>query len=375
MQPTRTIGLPFTPTVGCRIDFKNIPLEALTPCTMLNTKLVFSPVIKAVETTPKRRELSVISEEAVDISKELDCYQLELENSMNEAKASKKRGNKNLMDIKRKSSFARRLAELPPPIEDEMAMEEINDSITSEIIQQINHSCNEHGDAGGSECPRSSTPKTPKEQCIAKFTMDKSIADNPDVVYEEVEEESQLEIIVEQAGAEVEFKNPAPFVRTYRRDIKKPVRKLENDAEDAPAAKESGPHEVFGNLRSSIRKSFRKMMNHGHKTKSAEDLAEKETVAEPASHGNFLNTLRQSLRRKKTAAVVPEASHEMSIIDYKERAHFKDNASETKNEAEAEEAGGLFGTRTTIRHSFRKSSRRIMRSVLNKNVEDYSFDK
>lgn len=343
---------------------------------MLSTKLVFSPANKAGEaTTPKRRELSVISEEAVDISKELDCYQLELENSMNEAKASKKRSNKNLMDLKRKSTFARRLAEQPPPIDDEPPREENNDSITSEIIQQTNHSCNEHGDAGGSECPRSSTPKTPKEQCIAKFSMDKSIAENPDVVYEEVEEESQVEIVVEKAEDDVEFKSPAPFVRTYRRDIKKPVRKLENNEEAAPAAKEIGHHEVFGNIRSSIRKSIRKMMNHGQKAKSAEDIAEKEIAAEPASHGNFLSTLRQSLRRKKTAAVVPEASHEMSIIDYQDRAHFKDNAREKTYEADREEAGGLFGTRTIIRHSFRRSSRRVMKSVLNKNVEDYSFDK
>lgn len=110
MQP-RAIGLPFTPNVGCRIDFNNIPLEALTPCSMLNSKLVFSPVSKAVEATPHRRDLSVISEEAVDISKELDCYQLQLENSMNEAKASKKRGTKNLIDMKNKSTFAKRLAE------------------------------------------------------------------------------------------------------------------------------------------------------------------------------------------------------------------------------------------------------------------------
>lgn len=371
MQPTLSIGVPFTPTVGCRIDFGDIPLEALTPCSMLTRKLVFSPVNKVAEITPMRRELSVISEEAVDISKELELYQLELENSMNEAKATKKRGNKNLMDLKRKSTFAKRLAE--QPMEDEPQIEEDNnDSITSEIIRQSEHSCDEHGETG-SECPRSSTPKTPKEQCIAKFPMDRSITENPDVVYEEVEE-TQVEI-------KVEFKNPAPFIRTYRRDIKRPVRKINDDkSEEEPEKANTKEYEIFGNIRSSIRKSIRKLMHNTPKSKSAEDIAIKEPAPVSSGHGNILSSIRHSLRRKKPATVAPaESIHEMSIIDYKERAVYKDAAPGEKvvRLTEDREDLGLFGNRATthIRGSFRKSSRHVMKSVFKKNVEDYSLEK
>lgn len=185
--------------LGCRIDFKNIPIEDLTPSAMLNRHLVFSPVQKPSETTPKRPNLSIISEEAVDISKELDCYQLELENSMNEAKATNKRGNKNLIDIKRKSTFAKRLSAINP--EAEPKLQEATENIPSDdvnaddSIDAINaaqkpeeHSC--HDSSGHNDCPKSSTPKTPNENCIAKYSLDKSMSinENPDVVYEEVNE-------------------------------------------------------------------------------------------------------------------------------------------------------------------------------------------
>lgn len=93
------IAVPFTPTVNHRIDFGQMKTpepqqgqpegEMMTPSEMLSKKLVFSP--KELNcATPKRlfrKSLSTISEEAVDIDEELDCYQLELENSINEAKA------------------------------------------------------------------------------------------------------------------------------------------------------------------------------------------------------------------------------------------------------------------------------------------------
>lgn len=74
------IGLPFTPTIGCRIDFKNINIEDLTPSSMLDRHFVISAVKTSEEAPVKRPNLSVISEEAVDISKELESYQLDIEN-------------------------------------------------------------------------------------------------------------------------------------------------------------------------------------------------------------------------------------------------------------------------------------------------------
>lgn len=84
--------LPFTPTVNHRIDFSNMP-ENLTPSALLATKLVLesNDVVgtpKRVVASVTRKSLSVISEvsEEIDIGEELDNYQLQLENSINEAK-------------------------------------------------------------------------------------------------------------------------------------------------------------------------------------------------------------------------------------------------------------------------------------------------
>ncbi|XP_033171039.1 protein MLP1 [Drosophila mauritiana] len=78
------IGLPFTPTLGCRIDFHGMSLTQLTPSNLLAEKLVFSPV-----PAPKRSLGAISEESSMDIGKELDRYQLELENSINEAKLRK----------------------------------------------------------------------------------------------------------------------------------------------------------------------------------------------------------------------------------------------------------------------------------------------
>ncbi|XP_039500093.1 E3 ubiquitin-protein ligase BRE1A [Drosophila santomea] len=84
------IGLPFTPTLGCRIDFHGMSLTQLTPSKLLAEKLVFSPVPVPVGVAAPKRSLGAISEESsMDIGKELDRYQLELENSINEAKLRK----------------------------------------------------------------------------------------------------------------------------------------------------------------------------------------------------------------------------------------------------------------------------------------------
>ena len=84
--------VPFTPSTNYRINFQDVGKE-MTPCTLLATKLVIDSD-KVLCSTPKRaapcrrKSLSVISEEKseLDIGEELDYYQLELENSINEAK-------------------------------------------------------------------------------------------------------------------------------------------------------------------------------------------------------------------------------------------------------------------------------------------------
>lgn len=438
MQPTLAIAVPFTPTVGCRIDFNNIPLDALTPCSMLNNKLVFSPIRKPSDLTPKRPNLSIISEEAVDISKELESYQLELENSMNEAKATKKRGNKNMMDMRRKSTFARRLMDavvIDDAADDgNQSMDSNEQSVAIASDEKpanrpnCEHSCQESSD-GHSDCPKSSTPKTPNENCIAKYPLEKSVGENPDFVYEEIDEMSHhcpdgineaasaapaaadnndaIEIVAADAPASVkteEFRNPAPFVRTYRRDVRRPiVNAVARDEATAPQAatideKPKEHHEVFGSIRSSIRKSIRKLIqpsgaDGATKTKSSENVSSKDGATTPASSSassNILASIRHSMRRKQPikpplATSTPcESLHDISIIDdCKPRAVFRDTAIAVAEKVAAMDAGGemnafdggMFKGRTTLRSSFRKSSRHVIRSVFKRNIEDYDLRK
>ncbi|XP_055709095.1 uncharacterized protein LOC129805299 [Phlebotomus papatasi] len=84
------IAVPFTPSVNRRIAFHDAktPPNSMTPSEMLSKTLRFTP--ETTNATPRRslrKNLSTISEEALNIDDELDCYQLELENSINEAKS------------------------------------------------------------------------------------------------------------------------------------------------------------------------------------------------------------------------------------------------------------------------------------------------
>lgn len=385
------ISVPFTPTLGCRIDFKNIPFEDLTPSSMMNRHLVFSPVKKASETTPKRSNLSVISEEAVDISKELESYQLELENNMNEAKATNKRGNKNLMDLRRKSSLAKRLSAAAP----EMQESTTNDEVPAKVDE---HSCNELSN-GHNECPKSSTPKTPNENCIAKYSLDKSISinENPDVVYEEVNEthphnDSQHDKNCDQmhntrAEEDIElFKNPAPFVRAYRRDVRKrPI--VSNGGACTEPEKQTKPNEdkskenneVFNGIRSSIRKSIRKLIhpNFNNKSKNAEEATPTKEPHTSNSSNNIITTIRHSLRRKQPkqplATSTPRQSlNDVSIIDTTEpRAVYKDSAFCARINCINED---MLRPKTNLRSSLRRSKHAV-KSVFKKHTEDYEFQK
>lgn len=364
---------------------------------MLNRHLVFSPVKPAVnETTPKRTNLSVISEEAVDISKELECYQLELENSMNEAKVTNKRGNKNLMDIKQKSTFAKRLsaAAVNPDTKPEVT-EETEVATPTKATEE--HSC--HDSSGNHDCPKSSTPKTPNENCIAKYSLDKSMSinENPDVVYEEVNEtnmhnESKTEI-QDKRNEELEnnraeddielFKNPAPFVRAYRRDVRKRPATInmnsEPEKETKTDEKPKETHEVFSGIRSSIRKSIRKLMhpNASNKSKNSEETTPTKEQSNSNPSTNILTTIRHSLRRKQPkqplATSTPRQSlNDISIIDTAEpRAVYKDTVFSARVNAIDED---MLRPRTNLRSSLRRSKHAV-KNVFKKATEDYEFKK
>lgn len=392
------INVPFTPTVGRRIDFKNIPIEDLTPSSMLNRHLVFSPVKKNIadETTPKRLNLSIISEEAVDISKELDCYQLELENSMNEAKATNKRGNKNLMNIKQKSTFAKRLSVVVADATEIGDTVEITKEIKTTSEEAEEHSCHDSSD-GHNVCPKSSTPKTPNENCIAKYSLDKSMSinENPDVVYEEVNEshfnndeqhiepmepKEVMENMQTEEDADV-FKNPAPFVRAYRRDIrKKPIIIANNEIEkqNKSEEKQRDNNEVFSGIRSSIRKSIRKLIHsNSSNSKNSEELTPTKEPHTSNASNNILTTIRHSLRRKQPkqplATSTPRQSlNDVSIIDTTEpRAIYKDTIFSARINAIGED---MLRPKSNLRNSLRRSKHAV-KNVFKKSTEDYEFKK
>lgn len=381
------IGVPFTPSIHCRIDFKNVNMDVMTPSTMLENKLVFSPLQKPSEEIPKRSNLSIINEEAVDISKELDGYQLELENSMNEAKATKKNGNRNLMDSKLKKTISQRMntAALSTSIEltpNGKAANEETPKLAALPKISDEHSC--HESSSHSECPKSSTPKTPNENCIAKYSLDESMNEMVDVVYEEVNDsqaEQEIEAFADQANVSIdshEFVTPAPFVRNYRRDVvQKPTHPeallkifdTENIKEKMSEQKSKDSNEVFVGIRRSIRKSIRNWM---HPTTNAD----KKDKLENRLPSHIMSTIRHSLRRKQPkqplATSTPCASlNDISIIVdiAKPRTVFKDQNVVAMNSLPKDLS------RNKLRSSLRKSSRNVMKTVFKKNIEDFNLGK
>lgn len=388
-QAPLAIRLPFTPTVGCRIDFKNINFEDLTPSSMLNRHLILSPVKTSEEITPKRPNLSVISEEAVDISKELESYQLEIENSMNEAKATNERGVRSLVHSKGTSSFSKRLCSAGNDNEVKTKDTKAEPNLIAAEVAQIKadeHLCHETSN-GPNDCPKSSTPKTPNENCIAKYSLDRSfsINENPDVVYEEVNDshisnEIQTKNKISAADNDL-FKNPAPFVRVYRRDVQKksvnePI-KATTEQHVELDGKLKDNHEVFGGIRSSIRKSIRKLMNPIASKNSNEGTPTKDQPISTSMSNNILTSIRHSLRRKQPkqplATSTPRQSlNEISIIDVAEpRVIYKDTAFSARvNHVD----DNSLRPKSNLRSSFRRSKHAV-KLVFKKNAEDYEFKK
>lgn len=373
LQPTpRAIGIPFTPTVGCRIDFNDVPLDALTPCSMLAKALVFTPDKQApTGSTPKRlapTALSVISEESVDIEDQLNCYQLELENSINEAKSNEKKSkHQNLMEVKHKANFAERLrnaqySELgaEPKVSRPTFAERIKNSRYSELSD-------DKPAAAAKQTDSQDTLQKPKViDMIAKCTT------SSDVGYEELigSRNALCEDYDSASENESEFKNPAPFVRTFRRTgtngFKEPTNPGVSDTKDS--RKTSG-------IRSSIRKSIRKLMSNSH------------SHAEPSEHkpnentqsSTVFSTLRQSFRKKVGSKASGEpllydSNHDVSILVESDRKVFRQLSPNQKRVNVIGDGAAIATKKSIIRGSFRSTKRYVQRSVFKKNVEDYCLD-
>lgn len=280
------LPLPFTPTVNHRIDFSNMP-DNLTPSTLLASKLILENRENETAATPKRnltamsrKSLSIISEASeeveIDIGEELDNYQLQLENSINEAKLQKRKyvydGPTTILE--EPEDFEEKIEEAPKP-------EPNNATYTKEILKIIEESTREFQD-NASELKESNVDD---ERCVDDH--------NEDVQFEEVD------------SFEDDFGKLGQFQRAYRTDapptFKRPALKT---------AIETQPKKL--NLGGSIRRSIRKLMNH----KDKPDKDKSTESSESEKHEGLFQTIRHSLRRKPKPKTEP-VNLENSIMDRK----------------------------------------------------------
>lgn len=286
------LPLPFTPSVNLRIDFSNMP-DNLTPSGLLATKLVLGkdedpPVIgtpKRVTAVTARKSLSVISEEAeIDIGEELDNYQLQLENSINEAKMQNRKYVFDLSKVKEEpdNGETEEEAQLGDPPKGDPSV--VNNATYTKENSRIIETSTKEATAGVKESDIDDT----------KLFDDH----NEDVQFEEVD------------SFEEDFGKLGQFQRAYRTDapavFKKPEVKTSTD---------SLPKKL--NLGGSIRRSIRKLINH--KSEKSNEQSENE------KHEGLFQSIRHSLRRKAKPKTAP-VNLECSVLE--SRSVFRETSSD-----------------------------------------------
>lgn len=337
-----------------------MPLNSLTPSKLFAEKLVFSPPVGVKGSAYKksfRRSLSVISEEAVDIGKELDCYQLELENSINEAKLKKK--NPEMASV---------TPDKPNDASGLIGDQQIcNKSSISINITNVNISLGEKSPASEATPPVVNIPSTIDDTSDADISFDD----------------------------EIDFKEPAPFVRCYRKPELPRTNSTEiaNTSNTSNASKGSnksdkendGKHKISDMIRKSIRRIV-----HPHFDSKKEDKEQKldEHQQQSAGTNNFMSSIRRSLRRKNhkhesnnnnnpnSESDMDSRSRDISIIDTADkRKVFKFTAT-----GENDRNGGNVITDAkslSLRKSLRKSTRdirnQVLKKVFHKNIEEYKM--
>ncbi|XP_058825296.1 uncharacterized protein LOC131685522 [Topomyia yanbarensis] len=374
-MPTYALAVPFTPSINHRINFQELSPSALTPCQMLTKNLVFSPdptkdsnliTPKRNAIVTKRKSLSVINEEPLDIGEELDCYQLELENSINEAKALKqktvgdstggRKSRRSLIDVKHISNLSMKLEQLE---------ESDGEGEEREVTESVEPKTEETTNITEITTPAQATFTVVKETSIREEI--RINVTNPDVQFEEVDDFEDEEQDVDL------FANPAPFQRAYRK---------KEDPKPQPEADFKQPEPVSAGLKShkfkeTIRRSFRKLMHPKHQELEVE-CHEKPKPEEPHS-GGLMSTIRHSLRRKTHKGKAEEeedrqndeAVLEMSIIVETPRTVFK----QPSNDGYKPIAGGSVDKMgSTLRSSLRRSTKdmkkHVMKSVFKQKVGD-----
>ena len=369
------IGLPFVPTVGCRIDFKDISMSQLTPSKLLAEKLVFSPVLKG------KVSLGSIGEETtVDIGKELDRYQLELENSINEAKLRKNGINEikeipisteshqiQMVDTEKSTKFTLKLTGIPEDGEDKVSIEETCKYTEHHVEIRVQDDLN----------PTKTEPKLATNPFLSEINNELQKTETAEVVEIESENLDDLYGCANDIDDSFDFQAPAPFVRAYTRFVEEP--KLRVSKESLEADKSNENNKKAANVKSIIRKSIRKLMHPSQQNDIEHDSQSK---TDSGKHHGFINAIRHSLRRKpsnknNSKEIITNEDNEISIIDSTERTiKLKSDHIQT----EYVKIEDLTNERKHIVcNSLRKSTREVrnqfMKSVFNKKHEEYDFNK
>lgn len=314
-QQTLAIGLPFTPTVGRRINFNDVAIESLTPSELLAKTLVFSPLDR--KETP-RRNLSVISEEAVDIAEELDCYQLELENSINEAKTRKG------TTVRHQSTRLSLKFTLPENIDEEEEEKEETVEVTKDETK--NEKNNE--------------------------TETNVQTETADVEFEEIDDSRNDDDEAEED--DFDFKAPAPFTRTFRRSVRvNPNQIKTTDAKEQHDLK----------FKDKVRRSFRKLM----KPKINDNgTADRDHLTSPG----IISSIRRSFRRKPKSNDQAEEQtgtslNDISIVNTElKRTVYR----QTVEQFDFDRNNGAKTFRSSLRRTT-KGIQRQMKSVLKTNAD------
>lgn len=365
------IAVPFTPTINHRIDFglmktpeppsrENNNQAQLTPSEMLSKKLVFSPKEQNCG-TPKLfgKSLSIISEEnTVNIDEELDCYQLELENSMNEAKLNNR---KYFTDIRK-------------------------DVLKKSVVMQANKKNGE--DTIQVMADLETSAEDVQEDAHVVEVVEPSPAE-PEEDFEEVDDDSFNEDLNIDNG------NYQPFKRAYvRPTVSQPQRAPANGELMPPppagltpaeqnALKGKAEHE---GLKGIFRRSIRMITKPKQKkTTSKEDV----NMSDGKSGHAIMSSIRRSLRKRKCRPdEFPMAqSLDMSVIIDGSRSVFKDptapkilktagapTAAASKSSTENCVEKSTSTATSTLRNSIRRGKNNLMKNILHKKVEDYNFD-
>lgn len=263
------LPLPFIPTVNHRIDFSSMP-NNLTPSSLLTSMLILeNNEVKISAPSPKRntskllKSLSIISEENdLDIGEELDNYQLQLENSINEAKIQKSKlvlnDTKIILDTN--CSLSQDNKEIFQ-----------NTTYTKEIVNIL--------DVATLPSPQAEPKEEEKEENmeLKEFLDDSN--DNDGIQFEEVDSFDDIQKL-------------GQFKRAYRKEkttsATTSTATLKNSDDDPNEAKKS--HTIAKSIRSSIRKLMHPNNLFVEKNKIDENIEKNE---------GFFQTIRHSLRRKQ----------------------------------------------------------------------------